>query len=103
MIDQANVGGLGDIIQERGASLERTDPPKRNGSLAKVIISPDAIRLLPADFVKRHRVLPFEIRQGTLYVATAEPGNQRVIDDIRLIAQCYAPDEMNDQVLYIPF
>jgi Domain of unknown function (DUF5615) len=26
----------------------------------------------------------------------------RVIDDILLIAQYYAPDEINDQVLYIP-
>src|SRR3954468_16003881 len=86
MIDHANAGGLGDIIQERGASLERTDPPKRNGSLAKAIISPDAIRLLPADFVKRHRILPIDISNGTLQVATAEPCSQELIDNIRLLS-----------------
>ncbi len=45
----------------------------------------DAIRALPADFVKRHRILPLRIVGGTIHLATAEPGNQRVIDDIRLL------------------
>ena len=43
------------------------------------------MRALPADFVKRHRVLPLSIQDGTLHMATAEPGNQRVMDDIRLL------------------
>ena len=51
----------------------------------RLAVSVEAIRALPADFVKRHRVLPFEIRHGTILVATADPGNQRVIDDIRLL------------------
>jgi type IV pilus assembly protein PilB len=55
-------------------------------SLAKCIIPPEAIRALPSEFVKRHRVLPLEIRNGTLRVATAAPGNQRLIDDIRLLS-----------------
>lgn len=45
----------------------------------------EAVHTLPADFVKRHRVLPFKISDGTLHIATATPGNQRVIDDIRLL------------------
>src|SRR4051812_34413978 len=48
--------------------------------------SPEAIRALPADFVKKHRVLPLEIFGGTIRVATAELGNGRVIDDIRLLS-----------------
>lgn len=55
-------------------------------NLPRLNVSPQAIRALPADFVKRHRVLPFRIENGTIYVATAEPGNQRVIDDIRLLS-----------------
>ncbi|HUR45403.1 MAG TPA: ATPase, T2SS/T4P/T4SS family, partial [Candidatus Saccharimonadales bacterium] len=86
MIDHANAGGLGDVIQEREASLEQAVPRKRNGSLAKVIISPDAIRLLPAEFVKRHRILPIEISNGALQVATAEPCSQELIDNIRLLS-----------------
>jgi type II secretory ATPase GspE/PulE/Tfp pilus assembly ATPase PilB-like protein len=58
----------------------------RHANLAKLAVSPEAIRMLPADFVKRYRVLPYEIRHGALHVATAEPGNQRVIDDIRLLS-----------------
>src|SRR5437899_2220591 len=58
----------------------------RRGGLARLNVSAEAIRALPADFVKRHRVLPFEIRHGTILVATADPGNQRVIDDIRLLS-----------------
>jgi type II secretory ATPase GspE/PulE/Tfp pilus assembly ATPase PilB-like protein len=61
-------------------------PASPLGNLPKLKISAEAIRTLPADFVKRNRVLPFEIRNGTIHVATAEPGNQRVIDDIRLLS-----------------
>ena len=56
------------------------------GSLAKLNASPEAIRVLPFDFVKRHRVLPIRNHKGILHVATSEPGNQRVIDDIRLFS-----------------
>ncbi|HUS34953.1 MAG TPA: GspE/PulE family protein [Verrucomicrobiae bacterium] len=47
---------------------------------------PEALKALPAEFVKRHRVLPLEIRNGSIRVATADPGNSRVIDDIRLLS-----------------
>src|SRR5437660_2009524 len=54
--------------------------------LAGLQVAPEALRALPADFVKRHRVLPYKIQNGTIHVATAEPGNARVIDDIRLLS-----------------
>jgi type II secretory ATPase GspE/PulE/Tfp pilus assembly ATPase PilB-like protein len=47
--------------------------------------SPEALRALPADFVKRHRILPFKLTNGTIHIATEQLGNQRVIDDIRLL------------------
>lgn len=55
-------------------------------TLARLNASPEAVRALPAEFVKRHRVFPFDIRRGTLQVATVDPGNQRVIEDIRLLS-----------------
>ena len=58
---------------------------RRNGS-SRWNISAEALRMLPQEFVKRHRVLPWQIRDGTLHVITSEPGNQRLIDDIRLIS-----------------
>src|SRR5262245_54041417 len=58
-------------------------PPLQN--LAALEIPSETLRSLPADFVKRHRVLPFRLNNGTIHVAAAEPGNQRVIDDIRLL------------------
>src|SRR5262245_47557419 len=56
------------------------------GSLAKLHVSPEAIRALPSEFVRQHRVLPFQVQKGTLHVATSNPGNQRVIEDIRLLS-----------------
>ena len=78
-----------------GESLELkiSNPPEvSNGAgisgraLNSLAIPAEVLRLLPAEFVRRSRVLPLEIRDGTLRVATAEPGNQRVIDDIRLLS-----------------
>ncbi len=67
-------------------SVAEANPSRRSGSLSRLSVSPEAIRALPADFVKRHRVLPFEIQNGTIHIATSDPGNQRVIDDIRLLS-----------------
>src|SRR3954464_10640538 len=74
----------GPVLGNGGRAAEQNG--KRVGILARVNVSPEAIRALPAAFVKRHRVLPFEIHNGTIHIATAEPGNQRVIDDIRLLS-----------------
>jgi type IV pilus assembly protein PilB len=48
-------------------------------------VSLDAVRALPANFAKQHGVLPLKIQNGVLHVATVSPGNERVIDDIRLL------------------
>jgi type IV pilus assembly protein PilB len=48
-------------------------------------VSPEAARFIPVEFAKQHRVLPLGVRNGVIRVATSTPGNQRVIDDIRLL------------------
>jgi type II secretory ATPase GspE/PulE/Tfp pilus assembly ATPase PilB-like protein len=70
-------------------SLDANGDLSANGSSRRPLAhapSPEALRALPTDFVKRHRVLPLEILGGTIRVATAELGNSRVIDDIRLLS-----------------
>src|SRR5215831_5533668 len=74
------MGGIGvDAVSDRPSTLS----PRI--SLAGLAIAPEAVRMLPSDFVKRHRILPFKLNNGTIHVATDQPGNQRVIDDIRLL------------------
>ena len=68
-----------------GVLLEQHEPGSRLGALARLSVSPEALRVVPADFAKRHRILPLEVRDGILDIATAEPGNQRLIDDLRLL------------------
>ena len=59
---------------------------RANGSFAGVELAPEILRLLPADFVKEHKVLPLERANGTLRIAVAAPATDRVIDDIRLLS-----------------
>ena len=66
-------------------AIEQSVVKRRLEGLAKINVSAEAVRALPSDFVKRHRILPLKIHNGTIHIATAEPGNQRVIDDIRLL------------------
>jgi type II secretory ATPase GspE/PulE/Tfp pilus assembly ATPase PilB-like protein len=61
-------------------------PGQRIEHLAKAAIPPEAIRALPLEFVKRHRILPIGLYNGSIDIATAELGNQRVIEDIRLLS-----------------
>src|SRR2546427_13249986 len=79
-------GNLGQVLPAPGFLTEPPGTSRRLGSLTKLNVSPEAVRVLPADFVKRHRVLPFEIRNGTIRIVTSDPGNQRVIEDIRLLS-----------------
>ena len=77
---------LGRTLQDAKTLPVSPDSTARPASSTRLTVAPDALRALPADFVKRHRVLPLKIHDSTLHVATAEPGNQRVIDDIRLLS-----------------
>src|SRR5947209_725891 len=77
---------LNPLLQGAESVLERGGGNGHAGAIARLKVSADALRALPADFVKRHRVLPFKIDNGTIHVATSEPGNQRLIDDIRLLS-----------------
>ncbi|MBC8095372.1 MAG: type II/IV secretion system protein [Akkermansiaceae bacterium] len=54
-------------------------------NLASLTIAPEILKCLPVAFVQGHKVLPLALHQGTLHIATTESGNQRVIDDIRLL------------------
>jgi type II secretory ATPase GspE/PulE/Tfp pilus assembly ATPase PilB-like protein len=76
----------GRTVQGAGALTESDGSKRQLGNLAKLDVSPEVIRTLPAEFAKRHRILPFEITNGTIHIATAAPGDQRVIDDIRLLS-----------------
>ena len=69
---------------ENGSSSK--GPRQQTAAAAKLTVSPEATRILPVDFVKRYRVLPLAIHDGTVDVATAELGNERVIQDIRLLS-----------------
>ncbi|PWU09421.1 MAG: type II secretion system protein GspE [Verrucomicrobia bacterium] len=88
----ASLGGtlekelLGAIPRAQAAKLPGPSPLLNGpGSLAKLIISPDTLRLLPAEFAKNNGVLPLQLFNGTIEIATADPGNLRVIEDIRLL------------------
>src|SRR5258708_148039 len=87
MSDQTDpVDDLVQLLPALEPAPEQHDGEGRVGRLARLNVSSEAMRALPSDFVKRHRILPFQIRDGTLHVATADPGNHRVIDDIRLLS-----------------
>jgi type IV pilus assembly protein PilB len=60
--------------------------PEGLANLAELQVSAEAMRALPAEFAKRHLVLPLELRRGVICIATAQPADQRVIDDIRLLS-----------------
>lgn len=47
--------------------------------------SPEATRLVPPEFAKRHTLLPLEVRAGTLVIASGQPVPTEVIDDLRLM------------------
>ena len=88
-MSKADAGPEIDFVQaarDAESVLAQGTSERRLGSLARLDISREAVRALPLDFVKRYRVLPMAVHNGTIDIATAELGNQRVIDDIRLLS-----------------
>ena len=77
------------VVNRNGSStstsangLEPTRFGRRAGPMDP---SPEALRLLPLEFVRKHRVLPTSVQGGVVRLAVVEPVDQRVIDDVRLI------------------
>src|ERR1051325_7611040 len=83
-----NLDAIGDFATSTGRRPPLPQTPRswpQLENLAALEILPETLRCLPADFVKRHRVLPIKLNNGTIHIAAAEPGKQQVIDDIRLL------------------
>jgi type IV pilus assembly protein PilB len=55
------------------------------GNTSKPEVSTEAVRAVPAEFAKRHRIVPVSIDSTTIRILTAAPGQQQVIDDLRLL------------------
>ena len=70
---------------EAGIRESRLGPSRQLTGLGRLNVSPEAVRLLSVDFAKRNRLLPFELKNGVLHVVMADPGDERVVDDIRLM------------------
>ena len=83
---------------------EPVAPANGGSGAARLVISPEALRALPADFIKRHGILPLHIDRGTIRIAAASPCDLRVVDDIRLLTgleveECVAPaDQIKAQI-----
>ncbi|MBM2826907.1 MAG: type secretion system protein, partial [Dehalococcoidia bacterium] len=51
--------------------------------MKKVQVSPEAIRAVPEEFARRHKILAISIEAGTLQVATPEPQDVLALEDLR--------------------
>lgn len=92
-------GRLGAVLVEMGAIAEETLAKylgRRLGlewvNLTHAAIPPETLRRLSPELALHHRVLPIryneEGNRRTLYVATADPTNVAVIDELRFATGC---------------
>ncbi|HEX4120401.1 MAG TPA: GspE/PulE family protein [Verrucomicrobiae bacterium] len=68
-----------------GSSLDDISGTIRAEGLLRLELPANVTGALPAEFIKRHRVLPIKIDGGAIVIATAEPATPRLVDDIRLL------------------
>lgn len=87
-----------------GGSDAETGRPSGVTGLRRLNIPVEVIKLLPAEFVRTNRVLPLAVDGGMLRVATPSLGNERTIEDIRLLTgleveEVVAPeDEIRERI-----
>lgn len=91
-IQHENGGQLGRILVEMGAvserELARTIAEQWDLPYVELLnerIDPDAVRLIPAQIMQRHGVMPVERAADRIVVAMPDPANVVAIDDIRLV------------------
>ncbi len=54
--------------------------------LKQTEVSPRVRDLLPPEFVRENQILPLNSQEGRLLVATSNPGNSSILEDIRLLS-----------------
>jgi type IV pilus assembly protein PilB len=52
---------------------------------AQIVLSEELIKLIPADFARKHHVLPIDKQNNTLTVAMENPANLAIVDDLKAI------------------
>jgi len=73
--------------------------------LTNISISPEIIKLVPAELVSKHSILPLRHENGRLVVAMTDPFRPQVIEDLRLVTghsvrRYYAePAQMENSIL----
>jgi Domain of unknown function (DUF5615) len=91
-----------DIVRAMDVGLDHTPDPiilAWAASHQRVLITGDLNTMVGFAWA---RVLSAQPMPGVLALLE-NIGIGRVIDDILLVALCYAPEEIKDQVLFIPF
>lgn len=68
-----------------GATASDTDAPAKPQRVVTLPTTPEALRTLGAEFVREHRILPLRIEHGVLHLATAQPGDDALVENIRLL------------------
>lgn len=66
-----------------GMLSELTRLPAR--SMAELTIQPEAVQRVPARVALRYRIMPIEIRQGVITLATAQVPSAASVDSLRLV------------------
>ncbi len=75
----------GQVLHEIPSSPDLGGLGLRISAPGGLVPSPEALRLIPADFARDHKVLPLRVVAGVLHLASAAPGDERLIEDIRLL------------------
>jgi hypothetical protein len=91
-----------DIVRAMDVGLDRTPDPlilAWAASHERILITGDLTTMVGFAWA---RALSAQPMPGVLALLE-NIGVGRVIEDVLLVAFCYAPEEMKDQVLYIPF
>ncbi len=71
--EEAMLEGLATQLGLERVELGRVEPPAV------------AVEALPLEFVRRHRIVPIDLRDGTLHVATSIPLEDETREDVRLL------------------
>ncbi len=57
-------------------------------NLKDITISQEAISKIPAKFATHYQIMPYEFKNNTLNIATTQPNNVHMLDEVGLVVNC---------------
>lgn len=84
--NEAVIADISCVTPDKAANVPDLQAGHFSRELTNISLTPELLRSVPEDIVRKHCVIPLQIADDTLTIALSNPANLAILDDIRFFA-----------------